>query len=112
MPKAMKQWCKAAGCSGEAVERGYCKACAGKRPQSGDAYRGSRHERGYGSRWEKLRMSVLRLSPGCVVCGQPATDVDHIIPKRRGGSDDRSNLQTLCHACHSRKTASERNGVS
>ena len=67
MPKAMKQWCKAAGCSGEAVERGYCKACAGKRPQSGDAYRGSRHERGYGSRWEKLRMSVLRLSPGCVV---------------------------------------------
>lgn len=108
MPRAMKRSCRTVGCPGEAISRGYCAPCAAKRPQTEDAYRGSRHERGYGAEWEKLRMSVLRSSPGCAMCGQPATDVDHILPKRRGGTDDRSNLQTLCHACHSRKTASER----
>jgi 5-methylcytosine-specific restriction endonuclease McrA len=31
--------------------------------------------------------------------------VDHIITKARGGTDDPSNLQALCRECHSRKTA-------
>lgn len=41
--------------------------------------------------------------------GRPtvANHVDHITPKRRGGTDVRSNLQSLCHSCHSRKTALE-----
>jgi 5-methylcytosine-specific restriction protein A len=41
-----------------------------------------------------------------------ATDVDHIIP-HRGNQKlmwDQSNWQALCHACHSRKTASEDRG--
>lgn len=37
----------------------------------------------------------------------PATDVDHIKARRDGGGDDWSNLQALCHSCHSRKTARE-----
>ncbi|WP_423837057.1 HNH endonuclease [Sutterella wadsworthensis] len=41
-----------------------------------------------------------------------ATDVDHIKPHR--GDPillfDEKNLQALCHACHSRKTASEDGG--
>lgn len=43
-------------------------------------------------------------APGC---SQLATDVDHIIARRKGGTDDLQNLQSLCHACHSRKTARE-----
>ena len=42
----------------------------------------------------------------------PATDVDHIIP-HKGNEDlmwDEENLQALCHACHSRKTAAEDGG--
>jgi 5-methylcytosine-specific restriction protein A len=39
-----------------------------------------------------------------------STDVDHIIPREAGGSDDDENLQGLCHACHSRKTAQEDGG--
>lgn len=38
-----------------------------------------------------------------------ATDVDHIVPHRGVWSRfiDRSNLQSLCHSCHSRKTMAE-----
>jgi len=36
-----------------------------------------------------------------------ATEVDHIVSRKRGGADDESNLQALCKSCHSRKTALE-----
>jgi 5-methylcytosine-specific restriction protein A len=29
---------------------------------------------------------------------------DHIVPKTQGGTDDASNLQTLCERCHNVKT--------
>ncbi|WP_139157546.1 HNH endonuclease, partial [Enterobacter hormaechei] len=37
-----------------------------------------------------------------------ATSVDHIIPKAHGGTDDDSNLESLCWPCHRKKTATER----
>ncbi|WP_272575920.1 HNH endonuclease, partial [Providencia sp. PROV273] len=36
-----------------------------------------------------------------------AKTVDHIKPKAHGGTDDDSNLQSLCWPCHKRKTARE-----
>jgi 5-methylcytosine-specific restriction protein A len=53
---------------------------------------------------------ILARDPYCRigdVCdgGARSVDVDHIVPRRAGGSDDPSNLQGACHACHSRKTA-------
>ena len=37
----------------------------------------------------------------CQVCGKkPAYQVHHIIPRRKGGSDDPDNLITLCGLCH------------
>ncbi|MDK1339207.1 HNH endonuclease, partial [Cronobacter sakazakii] len=38
----------------------------------------------------------------------PATTVDHIKPKAHGGTDEDSNLRSLCCPCHKRKTATER----
>ena len=42
------------------------------------------------------------------VRGKGQMNVDHIVPRSRGGSDDPSNLQTLCHRHHSLKTMYER----
>ena len=43
----------------------------------------------------------------CAACGEHFTidlfDVDHIIPKAKGGTDHRSNLQLLDVGCHRRK---------
>lgn len=36
-----------------------------------------------------------------------AYEVDHITPRKDGGSDDRSNLQSLCDPCHKLKSANE-----
>lgn len=70
-------------------------------------------QRGYGHDWRKRRARYLRRHPNCVACGAPATDVDHIIPRadleRTPGvdPDDDRWLQSLCHSCHSRKTAAQ-----
>ncbi|HCL5939948.1 TPA: HNH endonuclease [Citrobacter freundii] len=38
----------------------------------------------------------------------PAETVDHIKPKAHGGTDDLSNLESICSGCHKAKTARER----
>ncbi|HXF71674.1 MAG TPA: HNH endonuclease [Actinomycetota bacterium] len=58
--------------------------------------------------WDRLRREVLeRDSWRCYHCGGPATEVDHIVPAQRGGTDDPSNLAAICSRCHARKTGRE-----
>lgn len=63
---------------------------------------------------DKLRPDQLMREPFCRACAARglrvrATDVDHIVPHRGDWAlfANPANLQSLCHSCHSRKTASE-----
>lgn len=72
----------------------------------------SRHKRGYGASWDKLRKIILADEPLCRTCTAEgrvtvATHVDHIKPKAKGGTDEPSNLQPLCAPCHDAKTDRE-----
>ncbi len=86
------------------------KAKAGSNTNPGQ----SRHQRGYGSKWDSIRARVLKRDKGlCQLClragvVREAKTVDHIIPKSHGGTDVDSNLQSLCWPCHKAKTARER----
>ena len=84
-----------------------------------DRRRGSAAARGYGWAWKRIADEHKRKHPHCVdpfgvhkACGikAMATHVDHIVPRRRGGMDDESNLQGLCASCHSRKTCRQDGG--
>lgn len=71
-------------------------------------------QRGYGTQWQKLRKKILqRDNYLCLPCKQcdrltAATQVDHIINKASGGTDDETNLQSICDDCHEQKTITER----
>ncbi|MFB5623289.1 MAG: HNH endonuclease [Nitrosopumilus sp.] len=66
---------------------------------------GCKADRLSASEWNERRKLVLvRDDYACVKCGHPADEVDHIVPKCIGGGDDLSNLQSLCHDCHRKKT--------
>ncbi len=75
--------------------------------------RGSRHQRGYGSAWERIRKEVLDRDAGlCQPCWRAGRytrgrAVDHIIPRNEGGTDDPSNLEVICARCHAIKTQAE-----
>lgn len=76
----------------------------------------SRHARGYGKAWDRLRRQALQRDKGlCLHCKTegrfiPATDVDHIVRKADGGTDALGNLQSLCRAHHQAKTRGENSG--
>lgn len=86
---------------------------AARRGTFADAHRGSRHERGYGSAWDKMRLRILARDAGlcqpCQAGGRVTVGniVDHITPKAIGGTDDAGNLQCICRECHADKTARE-----
>ena len=111
MPTRAPSVCRKPGCPGM-VTSGVCSQCgptAAASKAAHDATRDTAAQRGYGGRWQRIRAMYLRINPLCVECQKfgvttAATDVHHIVPKREGGSDAASNLQALCHACHSRIT--------
>ncbi len=54
-------------------------------------------------RYEVLKRAKFR----CELCGisadEKALEVDHIVPRNDGGSDDPTNLQSLCYSCNAMK---------
>lgn len=118
MPTRAKRACLEPGCLGYAEQFGRCEPHA--RPIIARRQRADRStEAGrrfyFTTRWQALRLAVLRREPLCRTCtargrAMPATDVDHI--ERHKGDPARfwnpRNLQPLCARCHAIKTSAER----
>lgn len=112
MPAKPPSPCSYPGCPALSTTR-FCEEHA----RQDDLRRGSRHERGYTSRWDRYRRRYLWQHPLCVRCAaedvvEAATVVDHIRP-HRGDQElfwDPNNHQALCKPCHDRKTATEDGG--
>jgi len=59
-----------------------------------------------------VRYEILKRAAGrCEACGvssqETQIDVDHIVPRATGGSNEISNLQALCRTCNSQKRDSD-----
>lgn len=65
-------------------------------------------------KWRRFRDWYISRHPLCEECeshGETVAGVivDHIVELKDGGAPfDEGNCQTLCHACHNRKTGQER----
>jgi len=119
MPQRPQRPCRAQGC--RAIHRnanGYCDAHAEQtKAWVREKPRETSSKRGYGYKWQQAGKGWLGKHPLCVHCQEQgrvvaATDVDHIVP-HKGDMQlfwDRTNWQSLCHSCHSVKTATEDGG--
>jgi 5-methylcytosine-specific restriction protein A len=118
MPTALLAMCLEPGCANR-VSKGRCL----------DHSAGNARQRGYDSRWQRYRKHWLQEHPCCgdrltgpssthskcvqqgIVRADPSHHVDHIQPAVGGQSDplfwEPSNHQTLCRACHTKKTRGE-----
>lgn len=119
LPTSAMRVCRKQGCySAHKNKNGYCE----KHQSSAIGwYERKSNWDGKGStrRWRtKLRPAVLRRDEGlcqpCLRAGRytPGTEVDHIISKANGGTDDLDNLELICTECHKAKTSQERGGAS
>ena len=105
-----KSVCRHPGCRVLVPVSGYCEK---HRKEHGWFAGGRSDKRGYGYEWRKIREEVLDRDQGlcqeCLRQGRiiPGTDIDHIIPKSKGGTNRLENLQTLCRTCHREKTKRE-----
>lgn len=101
--------CLESGCGLPVARYGRCSSHALERDRLSHPRNGF-----YGTRrWRATRKRQLYVEPLCRFCGDVATDVDHIRDIEAGGDVwSSSNLQSLCHRCHSRKTRATQLGVT
>lgn len=115
MSKKPLRPCRYPGCY-ELVSDGYCsRHQPKKRLEQRSAEAESWRWMYFTDEWRKdLRPTQLMREPFCRECARAgrrvrATDVDHIVDHKGDWTVfcNRSNLESLCHSCHSRKTARE-----
>jgi 5-methylcytosine-specific restriction endonuclease McrA len=54
-------------------------------------------------KYEVLKRAQFHCELGGVSADIQALEVDHIIPRKHGGTDDLENLQALCYSCNAMK---------
>jgi len=108
VPTALPSRCTEPGCGRIATQRGRCdehkrKAWANRSRNTAELT---------GAQRQRFHAAVFRAhGDRCAVCGEAATDADHVVPVAAGGSRDPvSNGQPLCREHHEAKSMAERKG--
>ena len=119
MPIRAKTPCRHLGCRALLDKPGFCdkhRRETFKVQRQAMSIDKAEHDRFYHrAAWKKVRLLQLQLEPLCRECRKvgkltPASIVDHIIERSKGGSDfDQENLQSTCASCHNAKTRRETN---
>ena len=105
MPRKPLKPCRYPGCP-NLCEKDYCSEHAGLMAKSYNKYtRSNNHNKRYGREWKRIRDRYANSHPLCEMCLKegrytPMTEVHHILPIKQGGTNENSNLMSLCHSCH------------
>ena len=105
MPKKPKRPCAYPNCP-KLTDGLYCEEHKKIANQQYEKY-GRRYKRSerYGSAWQKVRDRYVKLHPFCEMCFEEghighADIVHHIKPLSEGGTNDESNLMSVCFHHH------------
>lgn len=121
MPPRPQKPCAALGCRALTRNPRYCDEHVGLAKAQAERQAAKKREsstqRLYTYKWQKASKGFLARNPLCAEHERQgevvaATEVDHIIPHKGDAAIfwNRNNWQSLCHSCHSRKTAREDGG--
>lgn len=107
MPKKPNRPCRITGCPNLAEDgKLYCSEHKGMDMREYNHYRREPEaNKRYGRAWKRIRNKYITEHPMCEECFKnniykPADEVHHKLPISDGGTNERSNLVSLCHSCH------------
>ena len=108
MPRRPKRPCRYPACS-KLTDGVYCEEHQRlMNTQYNHFSRGYNSNERYGRVWRKIRDRYIAAHPLCEMClanGRytPADLVHHKKPLSEGGTNDESNLMSLCYSCHEKE---------
>ena len=105
MPRRPQRPCSFPGCPNR-CDGQYCEEHAKQMNHRYNKFvRSADSNKKYGRAWREMRKRYAAAHPLCEMClkeGQltPVEEVHHIIPLADGGTNEESNLMSLCRSCH------------
>ena len=107
MPRKPKRPCAFPGCP-NLTDKQYCERHEKEHNKLYNKYeRRADVNIKYGRAWRRVRERYVLAHPLCERCLKqgrmtPVDEVHHIIPVSQGGTNDESNLMSLCKSCHNK----------
>ena len=107
MPKYPKRPCSYPGCP-NLTDGQYCEQHRIQARRQYDRYeRSPEVHKKYGRAWKRVRDRYMNAHPYCEKCFEEgrmvrADEVHHILPVAQGGTNETSNLMSLCRGCHNK----------